>query len=288
MKRALVAFALSLCAACQRPPTQIELFDPRINVHALLRAGEDTVRVFVARVDTRATDPSQSPLVPILNARVRMAHGADTVVLSARSHCVNTVVAFPAVPPNLNNGCYAGVVAGGVGRRRAYALLVEADGERAHGEAVVPAQPVMRSPAAGITLHYTRPHRRDLVTSALVHWSGTQPDQRIDLSLRTVRRECDAIITTPTERFEFGTARISLTAVDTATIAVWDVNCPDNTQSIFPAELLLTAYDAAYTKYLMLTSPTLRPEAAAVGLTEGLGVFTAAATVAVPITLVRR
>jgi hypothetical protein len=75
---------------------------------------------------------------------------------------------------------------------------------------------------------------------------------------------------------------------DTATIAAWDVNCPDNTQSIFPAELLLTAYDAAYTKYLMLTSPTLRPEAAAVGLTEGLGVFTAAATVAVPITLVRR
>jgi hypothetical protein len=288
LKGPLVALVLTLCVACERPPTLIEVFDARINVHALLRAGEDSVRVFVSRVDTRITDQSESPLVPILNARVRMAHGADTIVLATRSHCVNTIVAFPSVSPDFNNGCYAGVIPGRVRSGERYALFVEADGQRAHGEAVVPAQPLIRSPAAGITLHYTRPHRRDLVASALVQWSGTQPDQLIDLSLRTVRRECDAIITTPNERYEFGSARISMVAVDTATIAAWDVNCPDNTQSIFPAELLLTAYDAGYSKYLMLTSATLRPEAAAVGLTEGLGVFTAAATVAVPITLVRR
>jgi hypothetical protein len=52
--------------------------------------------------------------------------------------------------------------------------------------------------------------------------------------------------------------------------------------------LVLTVYDAAYTKYLKNLEPAvLRPEDAAVGLTEGLGLFAAGASAALPVTLVR-
>jgi hypothetical protein len=287
LRSALVAIGFTLCVACQREPTQIELHDARIIVHSLLRAGEDSVRVFVARVDTRGTSATESPLVAVANARVRITHGADTVVLSTRSHCVSGN-GFPANSSDLDKGCYAGAIAGGVRSGERYQLFVDSDGGSARGEAVVPALPVLHSPAPGITLQYSRTHKPELATSALVRWSGTEPGRRIELSFRTARRECNAAIAPP--NLEFGDAQIVRLAGDTATIAAFDVFCPaDDSQSVFPTELLLTAFDAAYTKYLTpRSSTTVRPEDAAVGLTEGLGVFAASASVAVPITLVRR
>ena len=286
LNRALVAIGLTLCVACQREPTQLELHDGRIIVHSLLRAGEDSVRVFVARVDTRGTSATESPLVAVANARVRIAHGADTALLSIRSHCV-TGSGFPSNSSDLDRGCYAGVIAGGVRPGERYLLFVDSDGESARGEAVVPSVPVMHSPASGITLQYSRTHKPELATSALVRWSGTEAGRRIELSFRTVRRDCSAAIAPP--NLQSGSDQIVLLAGDSATIAAFDVFCPDNSQSVFPADLLLIAYDAAYTKYLTpRSSTTVRPEDAAVGLTEGLGVFAAAGTVAVPITLVRR
>jgi hypothetical protein len=286
LRPALLAIGLTLCVACQPEPTQIELLDARIIVHSLLRAGEDSVRVFVARVDPQGSSARESALVAVANARVRIARGADTVVLSTRSHCVNGNE-FPANSSDLDNGCYAGVIPSGVRPGETYQLFVDVDGEAARGEALVPTLPVMHSPAPGITLQYSRTHKPELATSAFVRWSGTEPGRRIDLSLRPVRRECNAAIAQP--NLQGGSARIVLLTADTATIAAFDVFCPNDSQSIFPAELLLTAYDAAYTKYLAdVTSTTVRPETAAAGLTEGLGVFAAAATVAVPVTLVRR
>ena len=285
MKRALVAIGLILCVACEREPTQIELFDPRLIVHSLLRAGEDSIRVFVSRLDMRESSPTESPLVPVLNARVRIGHGADTLVLATRSHCVNEANGFPQYTSDLNRGCYAAAIAGGVRPGERYQLFVDADGERARGEAVVPVLPVMHSPAPGITLHYSPTRQPELATSVVVRWSRIDPNRRIDLSLRPVQRTCDALIMTPPERF--GSARIAFLAGDTATIAPFDVQCLDATPATVPAELLLTAYDAAYSA-MRFTWTTVRPEAAAAGLMEGLGVFAAAATVAIPVTLVRR
>jgi hypothetical protein len=52
--------------------------------------------------------------------------------------------------------------------------------------------------------------------------------------------------------------------------------------------MVLTVYDEAYTKYMKHLEPAvLRLEEAAVGLTQGLGLFAAAASVALPLTLVR-
>jgi uncharacterized protein DUF4249 len=286
LKRApVVAAALALCVACERTPTQIVPQDSRIIVYSLLRTGQDSVRVFVSRVDTRGTNPTESPLVPVLNARVRIVHGADTVTLATPTDCVDdTQSPFPN--ESLNEGCYAGVVAGGVRPGERYELFVDVDDEKARGVAVVPALPVIHSPAPGMTLQYSRPLQSATTSYVLVRWSGTGPDRRIEVGLRPARRECKADIMRGID--QWGTHRLVLFATDTVTVGVYDVQCPDSTQSIVPAELLLTAYDTAYTGYWRrLQFPTLRPEDASVGLTEGLGVFAAAASVTVPITIVR-
>ena len=174
-----VAAALLACAAagCEflREPTTLELPGEVLQVHSVLRAGTDTVKVLVER---SGASGNQMRLTPVSGARIQIAGGGSEVSLAEApagfSGCVNRYdpgsgsVQRPMAP-----GCYAAVLPGGVRAGERYLLSMDlTDGTRVTGETVVPPLPEIVRPTERerLPVRRTGDGTSGMVESLLVRW----------------------------------------------------------------------------------------------------------------------
>lgn len=282
-----VALAASL-GACElvRAPTPLEFTDGHVQVHSILLAGSDTARVLVTR-----TVPSagvlQSKLEPLAGATVRLASGPDTLTLSGgASECTAGEPHRDAT--HLRAGCYAAAVPGGVRAGGRYALFVDPPGGgEIRGEAVVPADLVLRSPAAGAEV--TAGAGGGPGSSGdpvVVRWGSVPPDRRVELTIAPGDSAC---VVVPGAETGFGSRTLAVTGRDSAVVRIARAWCGNNfgPQRI-EAELVMTAFDSAYTAYArrVLEARAVPIDRAAVGITGAIGVFAGAAVERRPVVVV--
>jgi len=231
LKRVAATALVCGAAGCEflREPTFIDPPEDLLQVHSVLHAGADTVKVLVSR---SGVSGGQSVVTPVSGARVRIAGGGTEVTLREApggfSGCVNRV------DPNLPSaaelvmapGCYAAVVPGGIRSGERYLLSVElTDGGRVTGETVVPRPAEILRPAENARLTVQR-------------FGG--PGGGTDSVLVRWRTPLDAVGSFP--QMQAGTVYRSGTAVPGATCQVHffgpDVYGPGGIRAVAPEDSL--------------------------------------------------
>ena len=303
LERALVGLGL-LAAGCGfvREPTPLELSDEQVLVHSVLHAGTDTIAVLLQRI--RPGAGSAVPLIrPISAADVRITGGSGEVHLREAPvgfrRC-GPLDAAGADPNRAEPGCYAAVIVGGVEPGGRYELAIALPGGgTVRGTAVVPEAPALLAPArdARVVLGRTGAGGYDHIGDVPVRWSARDGTGGVQLGVLpgTAFKDgevmrggpCDAPSASSRSWF------IDEPRVDSISLRIFIPGCsiepgqPLVHDSIY-ADLLLTAFDTAYTRYQKLggSNETVRREQASAGISGALGVFAGAATARRGITLV--
>lgn len=295
---------LAVLGGCDflREPTFLEFVEERVAVHSLLVAGDDTAAVLITR-----TEPGGAGALfyrdtePVIGATVQLVEGADTLDLGPVGVGPGACLSDPRFggPPqeDLEAGCYAASVPGGVRAGHVYELLVTLPGGAAvHGSTTVPEAPVLRLPAAGTEMEASSESSRlhpDLATS--VAWTTHRADRRLELTLGMPGPGCQAMLRQEDE--DFGLPALDMTGRDSTVVWVYRVECfpspvPDTADTPdevirLDARLTLTAFDSAYTRYARENlRESTRIGDAAVGITGAIGVFGGAASATVPVVVV--
>ncbi len=279
MRRALIGMAAFAIAGCGlvRDPVAVDV-DGSIQVHSLLVAGAPMAAVLITRVDPNGSSASfDVPARPVENASVMLIRGGDTLTLvggaAGGEACVATGFGSPDDPADFATGCYAGPVPDGIEAGATYELrVVLPSGGEVEGSVVVPEPPHLITPEPGTMLG----------DPFHVRWAGL-PDRRIDIHVDPHPDGCRAWLNT---REGFGaTASLAFIDVDSAAVRVAFLECDEPTDTPFPADVVLTVYDAPFSHYMTLGSGSIGVENASVGITGAYGVFAGAAQDRVEVTL---
>lgn len=300
MRRA-VLLALLLSACMTREPVQVETARGEPIVHAVLRAGTDTVAVLLQRV-VRGDEASA---VGVSGAQVEIATGA------ARTRLAEAPAGFPAcvqaaasssetTPAGALVGCYAGVLPEAVRSGNRYELHIrERTGALIRGETTVPAPPLVQAPVAHATFEVPR------------NVSGFGAGGVIRARLSAPAHTGASAALAPVTAFEGGRAhpgrqceipqlrrlrRAGGGASDSAEILLrGPVRCYTTNGSTrrlltldsLQAMLLVATYDSATAHYTEALEAGIVPrEQASAGLQGALGVFGASAAARRPVTLI--
>jgi hypothetical protein len=182
-------------------------------------------------------------------------------------------------------GCYSAPVPGGIRAGASYELLVNVPGtEPIHGTTRVPSPPQILEPNTTADPPVLRMHHPTLSPTALIaRWSGGGAGTRTELRFVAERSDCFASIGQP-ER-DVGHVYIAVLGADTATVTAASVQCGQTLTDRYDARLVVTVYDASYSRYLDRLGESTQLRHNSVGLTGALGVFGAAASSATPVVL---
>jgi hypothetical protein len=280
LTRAALLVAL-LANGCERSPTLIDVAQRSIAMHALLIAESDSATVLLTRPARATGQLGSARTEPVVNAHVRLVHGADTIFLSSTRGCVRTLGMDADTAANA--GCYSGRVPGGVRPGGTYGLLAIVPGEAPiHGTTRVPVPPQILEPDPTaeppvLSLRGRGPSPTALTT----RWSGAEPRARTELRFVTDPGDCISI-EQPHQRWG---PYVAVIGADTVTVMA-STSCGQRLLAgRYAARLVVTVYDENYTRYLTATDELLRHLTTQAGITGALGVFGAAASSAVPVVL---
>ena len=249
MRRLLIPALLLTTAACLREPDPFQYTEPAIALHGVLQADEAGVRLALFRSRTEGG-------VEPLDAQVTLSSGGTTVALARMSGAqTESCYAYHFSPEdNPFPGCYGGTLPQAPVPGSRWMLTADlADAPTATGSTVIPARPVVTSPARVVLTGPQEP------TAVEVAWQ-TPAAPRVEIRLgegfawrngaRVQSSICgvshdppDAAVDRPS-----GTRRVEVMAVycyDQASPGsqfVWD-------SAAVP--LVVTAFDSAYAEFAL-------------------------------------
>jgi hypothetical protein len=293
MRMMLVLCALSSVAACEREPTPIEGLGDQVVLNSVINAGAAQAAVLLVRVVPDSNYRNQSVARPLPGAVVTLSDGTNSSTLPPNrtpGRCSYQVYGGQQ-DSALVGGCYAGPVTGGVRAGVTYSLDVQLpDGKRIHGTTTVPAPPNLRSPASGTTLQIAGPPDFN-PPPMLVNWTTVVPAPLVHLVMSVPNLPCEVLMRLP--QYADSNLRIDATGRDSLSIRLSALNCGDQNienRTRFDAQLVLTVFDESYARYdqEFSRSSGVRSRYASLGITGAVGVFGSAATVRLPVVLVRQ
>lgn len=286
---AALAVTIALLPACdftREAPLLVE--GEQIAVYSLLRAGSDTVSVFIVRAPVN-TDPGEPPFFPVSGADVRITTPAgETLTLTEAPEIEACFLPERAIVEEFtSSGCYRAAVPGGVRPGGRYTLRVELPGGgEVRGEAVVPERPEI------LALVDTNP-------GFAVRFDAPAAAARLQILVRALRENCRVQLgEASTGNLQGGGSSIIITDAtrNRVRIVLAEAECegpegePVPVDSL-PLGLTLVAYDSAFARY---AERVLDPEGAVLtsgvsaGLTGALGVFGGASSDRVRVVLIFR
>ncbi len=274
---ALLVFAAAGCGLT-RDPAALDFDERQLGVYSVLRAGADTVSVLVIRYSEKGGS-FQPAFEPVAGADVRIVAGADTVRLVAElpgfRGCL--VPPQPGAPEfSVSEGCYTGVLPGGVRAAARYELLVRLPtGERVRGFTQVPRPVEIVAPVANLEL---RPEPDDAGFVLSLRLDVPPEAGLVTLTVEALDEEC--LVSPASEAIGPGQPiPLGVPGADSVVVRLAGASCRINGTPVqrdsIPARLRFAAYDTAYARYFMATNgrgSVLRSRAAA-GLDGALGVF---------------
>jgi len=283
-----IALLLLLLTACEREPTTLDVSYGQTLVHAMLSAGDSLAAVLIT---TSAPGPENVWLKitekPVSGARVQLES------LSGRVELVNAATddACTGFPPSLTEnpdlaeGCYLGVVAGGIQPGVRYTLAIDLpSGRKVTGATTVPFPPSFTAPAAGAQIMTGGTQGGQEPTH--VRWAGTDKAPYVTLVAGIVDEPaCNVQLRSDL----FGLFLVQqVTPFDSVALQSIAVSCPGQSQPVQrAAELVLTAYDSTYAEYIIGGFDGSRTNVkASAGLSGAWGVFAASASARLPVTFV--
>lgn len=296
---ALLAAVTVLLGACGSGGvvTEPEQVDARVVVHSVLEAGADSVRVMMSWSPRSARMYGPTRDRPLSGATVMIISEGDTLHLSEQDDAGNSCRRgggnTPAPTAERGEGCYVAVLPGGVRSGATYDLLIEPPGgrETVRGRTTVPSAPVLLEPAADAVIDIgTEPRQAERLDPVLFLWSGADPKRRLELAIRTDGAEC-VVSMRGGNRWANDYFGMDLTGFGSIVLTERWMYCRGSELAeSYPAGVILTTFDEAYTLYREHNAgaATTPSEFASAGLTGALGVFGAAASTTVPVTLVVR
>ncbi len=296
MKRIAAAALLLAGAGCSflREPSPIEALGENTVVHAVLVTGADTVQVLVIRAGPgRAPVTGENVTVrPVIGADVRLGGGAGDVRLTESAPCYSGHDYSGRVPKEQlgTAGCYTAVLPGGVRAGAAYTLRVGLPGGgTVEGQATARPALSIRDPQPGARLHVGPPSEK--LQTIAVRLSGVEDAAALTvdfLPLAAFRGGSMLPKAVCSVAYPHG-MELQANAEGVVRTAVYDVNCVERTNAngsgdrpfrpdSLRARLRVTAFDSAYVRYLAQTGEnSVSVREAQVGITNGLGLFAAAA-----------
>lgn len=292
MKRIATAALVLAAAGCSflRDPSPIEALGENAVAHAVLVTGSDTVQVLLVRVGP-GSDPATGENVtvrPILGADVRLGD----VRLTESAPCYSRYDHSGRQPNEQlqTAGCYTAVLPGGVRPGTAYALRVSLPGGGTiEGQATARAALSIRDPQPGARLH-VRPPSENPQTIA-VRLSGGEGAAAIAvdfLSLAAFRGGGAVPNAVCSVEYPRG-IQLAPNAEGVVRTPVYGTRCVERTNpngtgdrpfrpDSLRVRLRVMAFDSAYIRYLAQTGEnSVSVREAQVGITNGLGLFAAAA-----------
>jgi hypothetical protein len=291
----LLVLAVTL-VACEPDATALTFDRDPVVVHSVLEAGATSAAVLVARIQRNAAPGDGVTGVPVTDAQVRLIAGTDTVILTRPQNGRPCRASYQTPPADASVGCYTAELPAGVQAGSEYRLLIRlADGTLIRGATTVPHAPVFTQPTAPAELHVPRTPGGEVSTDTLqLAWSGAAAAARLEVRVMTVIRECGVTLRHVTGLFGSdiqysGLMAIDVTGRQSASIAGYMIACAQNvTFDRGPGSLMLTAYDANYSRYVLNRTRARPLHEAAAGIDGAWGVFGALATAHRDVTIVAR
>lgn len=282
--KALSIGAAIMFVACEPAPTDVDVPDQAVTVHAMLIGGDDSVTVVVARPSAESDFVFEGPQA-VTDAVVRLRSGTQQIVLANRGRCLVLSSALTGQPAQFD-GCYTAQIPGGVRNGERYELEVEVPGEPLiTGVTVVPPAFTLLTPAAGDTID-VRVGAQDGFKPFTISWTGIEATHTVRLQIVTDRVNCAVYLSRPAE-LDFGFEILfSAPATDAPTVFSSFLNCGDDPSTV-NARLVATAFDTEYERYLRDSGESMRIDEASIGLNGAFGFFGSAAQASQPIELVR-
>jgi hypothetical protein len=296
MKRIATA-ALALAAAgCSflRDPSPIEALGENNVVHAVLVTGADTVQVLVVRAGP-GTDPATGESVtvrPVTGADVRLASGAGDVRLTESAPCYLGYDYSGRVPDEQlqTQGCYTAVIAGGVRPGTAYTLRVGLPGGGTiEGQATARAALTIAQLQPGARIHVRSPNESPQTVAVRLTGAGGAAAVYVDFLTLAAFRGGSAVSNAVCSVVYPRDLQLEANAEGVVRTDVYGAHCVERTNpngtgdrpfrpDSVRARLRVTAFDSAYVRYVRQTSEdAVSVREAQVGITNGLGLFAAAA-----------
>lgn len=270
--------------ACEPAPTDIELSDGTLVVHAMLVGGSDSVTVAVSQPGNEAEFVTYEGPRPVANAVVRLRFGGQELVLPNGGRCIVSNGSLGGGPPVAFSGCYSAAVPGGVRNGERYELEVEVPGHPlVTGSTIVPPAFTLLTPSAGETID-VRVSAQDGFEPFTISWMGIDATHTMRLQIVTDHVTCAVYLSRP-EELDFGfEVLFSAAATEMPTVFSSFLNCGVDPRTV-NAKLVATSFDTAYETYLREQGESLRTGEASVGLNGAFGFFGSAAQASVPLVL---
>jgi len=308
---AAVAAAL-MATGCDlvREPTVIDSLEHPATVHAILRAGDDTVRVLISR----ARALNDFDMVPVTGAEVWIHGPSGPVALRetgpGMGPCTGGVPVSPAESPGdaEGAGCYIGVLPTTVRSGERYGLRIRLpSGELVVGETYVPIPPTVSLNSASRLVLRTGPDGWVDPPVVRMMWSRG-PDAaalEFDVGLGVAYAGGDVVPGAwcvvsaspyPFLTYLFGrrdpAGEIELRVYGAACEVMPDPTDPGRVETVHWDSVSVTVHvaaaDTAYRDYVENRFDNVRPwPRAAAGLEGAVGVFGAVAVTEVPLMIVR-
>lgn len=283
----LAGGAVVLLSACRHDPlAEVELREST-SLHAVLRAGSDTAAVLLLRYDPRSAEPFQR----LSGADVAISSAGELARLREAPEgfrdCVRSRDVF-LPDPAIRSGCYAARLPGPIRSGESYRLRVALPGgDSVTGAVVVPAAPVIVSPAEGLVIRTPPPGQLLVPPSSrfTAKWTVPKDVARIEVGLVTSavfwqgRRLAGAACIVSA-----GFPEEDHTSADSLVYSIGQVGCQRGSEPVqwdsLAVRLVVTAYDTAYARYAaeVLSNGSVRGGRASAGIQGAFGVFAGAAS----------
>ena len=279
----LCALSLISLTACElvREPMAVQLTEDRVAVHAVLVAGDTTAAVLLSLIPATADLFGPPEWIPVADAQVRLTRGSDTLVLTVDADTtVNPCFAGPlhnqSPARELRPGCYTARVPGGVVSGAEFGLLIDLPGHgRVEGRTIVPTAPTILEPQAGTIL----PQGQAGEPTFHVEWTPLEDARAAELRLGAREDACTVYISAGSFVHVESRILLDVRSVDIGAA----VQCTEPTDPV-PADIVVTAFDAAYSRYLEVFARNRPMSDAALGISgPAIGVFGSAASARQPV-----
>jgi len=281
----VVALVFAGLLACSREPLSLDAVPRRVSVHAMLLAGEDTVRVLVTRVGRGEAPLYWNTSEPVTGAEVQLSWGDEAIVLRSASEQLGGCTSQHHVQP-IGAGCYTGVVPNAVRSGVNYSLHIRLeDGGLITGTASVPSPPDVHPQAETPTLVPLSSVDEDPGEPVHLQWDAP-PDEvgSIGIALALHLQDCSAFLYVDEGDGPELSVQMFVSGQTEATVGVWTATCASIEDDRVPGEIRLTSYDRAYTGFLRSAANSNEQSApTGFGVSGAVGVFAGAASATVPV-----
>ena len=287
--------ALVLLAGCTRGSVPTGYTDESRGVHAVLEAGAERASVLVLRFS-----PEMDRAAPLSGAVVELSGEGRTVRLTEQPDAGRCFGMRGGEPP-AGRGCYAGEVPGGIGAGERWTLEVRfPDGRTATGSTDVPLPVRLTAPAGAVraAVRNRGEIRTDPATGQAevlgevpLAWDAPAGTARVEVALaigavfaggvRVDGASCRTRISPPPDADAVELRVDALRIYEVACRAGPAVDAPPLAWDSIAGALVVTAYDAAYARYVerVVGGDAVRPGHASAGLSGAFGLFAGAAPV---------